>query len=166
MIIDFKETRSVHRPSSSFSLVLLKSDLHFAAKVRRRFCFQRQKAIKKERERDRERGLLFIRFVSFFRFQVGGGGSRYDKVVREEYTRRFRRLMRSLWHGIARAIVASHVYSKIVLSMKKPRKREDLRNTPHFILHAWMNCDRSGRWCHNLSLATIKISTYLSILSV
>lgn len=79
-----------------------------------------------DRKRRRERKkrmtecvLLFIRFVLFFRFQVGGDGD--DSPLREneverEAARRFRRLMRSLWHARVsgrRYIAASHAYSKI-----------------------------------------------------
>lgn len=136
MIIDLKER--VARPASSFPSVLLKSDLHFAAKVRKRFCFQRQKATEGERKSDGECVLLFIRFVSFFRFQVGGDDSSCF-ALRQSCAKREYGDFDGLWEvygTVARAIVASHVYSKIASSMKKSRNHEDLRNTPHLILRA------------------------------
>lgn len=89
MIMDLKER--VARPSSSFSpsSFLLKSDLHFAAKVRKRFCFRRQKATERERERAMENA-FFCSFALFRSFVSRSAAvtrpvSRYDKVVREEY---------------------------------------------------------------------------------
>lgn len=169
MIMDLKER--VARPSSSFSpsSFLLKSDLHFAAKVRKRFCFRRQKATERERERAMENA-FFCSFALFRSFVSRSAAvtrpvSRYDKVVREEYGD-FDDLC-EVYGTVARAIVASHVYSKIIPSMKKPRNREDLRNTPHLILRAWTNYDRSEGKCHQShSLAAIKISCYFFILSV
>lgn len=65
MIMDLKER--VARPSSSFSpsSFLLKSDLHFAAKVRKRFCFRRQKATEREREKERWRMRSFVHSLCF-----------------------------------------------------------------------------------------------------
>lgn len=61
-IIDLKEC--VARPASSFSSVLLKSDLHFAAKVRKRFCFRRQKTTERERK-ERWRMRSFVHSLCF-----------------------------------------------------------------------------------------------------
>lgn len=82
-IMNFKEHVTHPLLTFSFSVVLLKSDLHFAAKVRRCFCFVDRKR-RRKKERNGEYVLLFTHFVSFFRFQVGSRNLHTDDEVERE----------------------------------------------------------------------------------
>lgn len=107
--------------------------LIFAGLIKIRFTLRRESTKvllfpstehnEERKSRDREYVLLFTHFVSFFRFQVGSGPPSHRRQSWARSTRRFRRLMRSLWHDRARnaRTIASHAYSKTAPSMRKPR---------------------------------------------
>lgn len=107
---------------------------------------------------------MFIRFVSFFRFPVGGRGSShscYDKTCARRI-RRFRWLMRSLWHGRARYRRFSCIFKNRTINEKAEKPQRFTKYAPPY--PARVDKPRSiGRVVsQSLSLTTIKISTYLS----
>lgn len=93
--------------------------LIFAGLIKIRFTLRRKstkvllfpvdRKRRREKERDGEYVLLFTHFVSFFRFQVSSSGPpSHRRQSWARSTRRFRRLMRSLWHDRARKTLARY----------------------------------------------------------
>lgn len=125
---------------------------------------QKERKEKREKERQRRRVLLFIRFVSFFRFQVGGSRALRQSCAREEYED-FDGLC-EVYGTISRALSSLLMYIQKLYRQWKSRESEKI-----YEIRRTLSCTHGqtkiGKvMSQSLSCNTIKLSVHLSILSV
>jgi len=137
---------------SLLSSVLLKSDLHFARKVRSRFCSQRQKATEREKGWQRMRSFVHpLRSVLPFsgRWRRRRLAFARDNEIEREAPGDFDGLCEvygmPAWADAISPLLMHIQKFTVNENAEKPPRREDLQSAPHLILRAWINCARIDR---------------------